>query len=106
MINSRRLIYYKTLISFLPFLVPATLFSPIGCSPALHNQVISLINTTQTGIDCFKLCLVTEQCKSFKFNNSMQRCEVLSSTTELQSGVELEEGFSCYEPLSYQRISP
>lgn len=106
MINSRRLIYYKTLISFLPFLVPATLFSPIGCSPALHNQVISLINTTQTGIDCFKLCLVTEQCKSFKFNNSMQRCEVLSSTTELQSGVELEEGFSCYEPLSYPRISP
>lgn len=84
-------------------LVPGTLFTPIGPGKALSGHVISTLTVADV-IDCMKLCLVTQQCKSFNFSNGLLKCEVSGSKAE-KPNLEDREGFNYYEAASYQFIS-
>ena len=79
------------------------LFTPIGSGKALAGHVISSLNATDV-TQCMKLCLVTEQCKSFNFSEQQKRCEVSNSTTEAKS-LKDQEGFNYYERATFQAIS-
>ena len=85
-------------------LVPDALFTPTGPGKALHGHVISSLNDTNA-MQCMKLCLVTEQCKSFNFSDKLKKCEVSGSKAEAY-GLKEQEGFNYYEPASYKMIFP
>ena len=89
-------------VNFVPFIVTSALFSPIGSGKALHGHVISSLNDTNA-IECMKLCLVTEQCKSFNFSHQLKKCEVSGSTAKAHD-LEDHKGFNYYEPPSFQAI--
>lgn len=101
MVDIKILLCFQHLFLFL--LVPETLFTPIGPGKALSGDVISTLTVADV-IECLKLCLVTEQCKSFNFSNGLLKCEVSGSKEEKPS-LENREGFSYYEAASYQVIS-
>lgn len=101
---------YKHLTSFCSFLlfclVPAELFTPVAPDKALLGHVSSSLNNTNV-MECFKLCLVTTQCKSFNFCRHLKTCEVSDSTTTGSAyGLEYQQGCNYYEPESYQGITP
>ncbi|XP_078365706.1 EGF-like repeat and discoidin I-like domain-containing protein 3 isoform X2 [Oculina patagonica] len=83
--------------------VSGTLFTPVGPGKALPGHVISTLNVADV-MECMKLCLVTEQCKSFNFSNGLLKCEVSGSKAEKPS-LEDREGFNYYEAAFYQVIS-
>ncbi|KAL9976334.1 hypothetical protein ACROYT_G013624, partial [Oculina patagonica] len=84
--------------------VPGTLFTPIGPGKALPGHVISTVTVVDV-IECLKLCLVTEQCKSFNYSNGLlNKCELSGSKAE-KPILEDREGFNYYEASSYQVIS-
>ena len=89
------------LFSFL--LGPNALFTTIGPGKALAGHVI-LSKNANDETECMKLCLVTEQCKSFNFSEQQKKCEVSNSTTEAQS-LEDQEGFNYYERSSSKAMS-
>ena len=67
------------------------------------GHAISSKNTSDV-TECMKLCLVTEQCKSFYFSNQL-KCEVRNASGEVQA-VDDQEDFFYYERASFQAISP
>ena len=79
------------------------LFTPTGPGKALSGHVISNLTVADV-IECMKLCLVTEQCKSFNFSGQLQKCEVSGSKAE-KTSLEDREGFNYFEVASYQTIS-
>ncbi|KAJ7365138.1 hypothetical protein OS493_007787 [Desmophyllum pertusum] len=83
--------------------VSEALFTPIGPGKALPGHVISSLTVADV-IQCMKLCLVTEKCKSFYFSAQLKKCEVSGSKAEKQS-LEDREGFYYYEAASFQVIS-
>ncbi|CAH3161174.1 unnamed protein product [Porites lobata] len=86
--------------------VPAKLFAPVAPDKALLGHVRSTLNNTNV-MECFKLCLVTTQCKSFNFCHQLKTCEVSdSTTTSSANGLEDHQGCNYYEPESYQWITP
>ena len=83
---------------------PSALFTPIGLGKALAGHVILSKNATDV-TECMKLCMVTEQCRSFNFNERLKSCQVSGSTAEVQSLAD-QEGFNYYERASFRAISP
>ncbi|KAL9976346.1 hypothetical protein ACROYT_G013638 [Oculina patagonica] len=75
--------------------VSEALFTPIGVGKALSGHEISSL-TAVDAIKCMKLCLVTEQCKSFNFSDKLQKCEVNAAKAE-KSSLEDREGFNYFE---------
>ncbi|KAL9976335.1 hypothetical protein ACROYT_G013625 [Oculina patagonica] len=83
--------------------VSEALFTPIGVGKALSgHEILSLTDTDV--IECTKLCLVTEQCKSFNFSDKLQKCELSGAKAE-KSSLEDRKGFNYYEAAPYQMIS-
>ena len=94
----------KSLTLFFFSLGPSALFTPIGLGKALAGHVILSKNATEV-TECMKLCMVTEQCRSFNFNERLKSCQVSGSTAEVQSLAD-QEGFNYYERASFRAISP
>ena len=85
------------------FLGPSALFTPIGLGK-VTGHVISSKNVTHV-TDCMKLCMVTEQCNSFSFNERLKNCQVSGSTAEVQS-LENQDGFNYYERAAFPVMTP
>ncbi|XP_029200554.2 uncharacterized protein LOC114965136 [Acropora millepora] len=77
--------------------VPSTLFK--GTSKAAPSAVMTS-KITNDVTECTKLCLVTEQCKSFYYSQKMMRCEMIGADTGNQ---ELQNKSDFYY---YERIAP
>lgn len=75
----------------------------MGVGKSLSGHEISSPTAVDV-IECMKLCLVTEQCKSFNFSDKLQKCEVSAAKAEMPS-LEDRKSFNYYEAASYQMIS-
>lgn len=85
------------------FSVSEALLALIGPGKALSGHMISSW-TADDVIQCMRLCLITEQCKSFNFSSELLKCEMSDSKAETQN-LDDREGFNYYEALSYRAIS-
>lgn len=85
-------------------LVPGALFtSRFGPGTALPGHVISS-RTVADVIQCMKLCLATNQCKSFNFSAQLKECEANGAKSE-KASLQDREGFNYYEVVSFEGIS-
>ena len=82
--------------------MPSTLFN--GTSKAAPSVVMTS-KITNDVTECTKLCLVTEECKSFYYSQKMMRCEMIGAAAGNQE-LQNKSDFYYYERIASSLMFP
>ena len=98
--NCTLLIY---LLFLYPITVPSTLFKR---TRKAAPSVVMTSKITNDVTECTKLCLVTEQCKSFYYSQKMMRCEMIGAAAAGNQELKNKSDFYYYERIPSSLMFP